>query len=65
LAKFLRIMLQKASVIKVRIHFTHASEDPDDNMVLEAAYSAEVDYIVSGDKHLLSMKELRDQDRYR
>ena len=30
-------------------------EDESDNRVLEAAVSAEVDYIVSGDEHLLTL----------
>ncbi|MBU0629041.1 MAG: putative toxin-antitoxin system toxin component, PIN family [Nanoarchaeota archaeon] len=32
-------------------------EDPDDNMVLECAEEGKVDYIVSGDDHLLNLKE--------
>ena len=31
-------------------------EDPDDNRVLECAEAGEVDYIVSGDDHLLNLK---------
>ena len=31
--------------------------DPDDNRILEAAVSAEAEYIVSGDKHLLALSE--------
>ncbi|MEI7961554.1 MAG: putative toxin-antitoxin system toxin component, PIN family [archaeon] len=34
-------------------------EDPDDNKVLEVAIEANVDFIVSGDKHLLKLKEFR------
>ncbi|MBS3097266.1 putative toxin-antitoxin system toxin component, PIN family [Candidatus Woesearchaeota archaeon] len=34
-------------------------EDPDDNKVLECAYAAKVDFIVSGDKHLLDLKEYK------
>jgi putative PIN family toxin of toxin-antitoxin system len=33
--------------------------DPEDNMVLECAIEAEARYIVSGDKHLLELKEYR------
>ncbi|MBU0677657.1 MAG: putative toxin-antitoxin system toxin component, PIN family [Verrucomicrobia bacterium] len=33
------------------------SDDPDDNRILEAAFCADAEYIVSGDKHLLSLKE--------
>ncbi len=32
-------------------------EDPDDDRVLEAAVTGEVDYIVSGDHHLLDLGE--------
>jgi putative PIN family toxin of toxin-antitoxin system len=34
--------------------------DPEDNMVLECAIGGEAQYIVSGDKHLLELKEYRD-----
>ncbi len=33
------------------------TEDPDDNMVLECAVAGMVDYIISGDVHLLGLKE--------
>ena len=32
-------------------------EDPADNKILECAEAGKVDYIVSGDKHLLKLKE--------
>jgi uncharacterized protein len=31
------------------------STDPDDDRILELAFDAHVDYIISGDKHLLSL----------
>lgn len=34
-------------------------EDPDDNKVLECAETAKADYIVSGDAHLLKLKEFK------
>ena len=30
-------------------------EDPDDDVVLDVAYSGKADFIVTGDKHLLSL----------
>jgi uncharacterized protein len=36
-----------------------ACDDPDDNRILEAAVDGEADYILSGDKHLLRMKNFR------
>lgn len=35
-------------------------EDPSDNIVLAAALEGHVDFIVSGDQHLTSLKEYRD-----
>jgi len=58
LNKFHRILLQKITITKVKTHLPKISEDPDDNMV-EAAFSAGADYIVSGDKHLLALKEFK------
>ena len=34
---------------------THIQADPDDDRVLEAAIAGRADYIVSGDKHLLTL----------
>jgi len=34
-------------------------DDPDDNRVLECAVAANASYIVSGDEHLLGLKECR------
>jgi uncharacterized protein len=35
------------------------SEDPDDDMVLNTALSGKADYIVSGDKHMLTSKKYK------
>lgn len=37
------------------IEINYITEDEDDNKILECAVSAECDYIVSGDSHLLSI----------
>lgn len=34
-------------------------DDPDDNIILEAAIEGNADYIVSGDKHLKKLKEFQ------
>jgi predicted nucleic acid-binding protein len=36
------------------------NSDPADNRVLECAVAACVDFIISGDKHLLDLKKFRD-----
>ena len=33
------------------------SDDPDDNKFIECAVGLEADYIISGDKHLLNLRE--------
>ena len=40
-----------------RIHFIEA--DPKDDKFLDAAVAGDAEYIVSGDKHLLELKEFR------
>ncbi|MAG47434.1 putative toxin-antitoxin system toxin component, PIN family [archaeon] len=42
--------MKKVDVIK---------DDSDDNMILECALSGNVDYIVTGDHHLLNLKEFK------
>jgi len=50
----------KIALIAVLIESTHKinviKEDPDDNRVLECAVSAKADVVISGDGHLLSLK---------
>jgi putative PIN family toxin of toxin-antitoxin system len=45
-----------ATLIGPNINISEIKEDPDDNRVLECAVSAKVDFIISGDNHLLSLK---------
>ena len=35
-------------------------DDPDDNKILEAALTGNVDYVISGDNHLLKLKKFRN-----
>lgn len=41
------------------IKFEEINDDPDDNKFLECAVSVSANYIVSGDGHLLNLKEFR------
>lgn len=41
------------------ITFNEVKDDPDDNKILECAVAAAVDYIISGDDHLLKFKNFR------
>lgn len=40
--------------------FTAVEQDPDDNKFLEAAVAGNVDYIVSGDSHLLELESFQN-----
>lgn len=46
-----------ATLIKPTRKINVIKEDPEDNRVLECAASAKVDIIVSGDSHLLDLKD--------
>ncbi len=46
-----------SQIIQPRTKVDAVKEDPTDNKFLEAAMEADADYIVSGDKHLLKLKE--------
>lgn len=56
----LAILEDKAIVVETTRKIHVISDDPPDNMFLSCAVSANVDYIVSGDKHLLSLEEFDD-----
>ena len=46
-------------MVKVRSKFKVIKGDPDDDMVLRTAKDGRTEYIVSGNKHLLSLSEFR------
>ncbi len=48
-------ILDVAEIIIPRVKIRALVEDPDDNMVLECALEGKVDYILSGDEHLLNL----------
>ena len=56
---FLTIFGSKAVVVAVKQPFQAVAEDPDDDIVLSTAYDGNAGYIVSGDTHLLKVKEFR------
>ena len=59
LTRFRRILLEKANITRVKVRFAQITEDADDNIVFEAAYSSGAEYIVSGDNDLLRLKEFK------
>lgn len=51
----LKFISKTATIVKTRPHIKVLTDDPD-NRILECALKAGADYIVTGDKHLLSLK---------
>ena len=45
--------------IKTKEVINEVKDDPDDNKFIECAVAASADYIITGDEHLLKIKEFR------
>ncbi len=57
--KFLKIFLKKAFIVEPENKLEVINKDQSDDRVLECALEANVDFIVSGDSHLLNLKKFR------
>ena len=49
-----------STIVMPSIKINIIKEDPQDNMILECAETGKVSYIVSGDNHLLNLKEYKN-----
>lgn len=56
---FLAILVRKSKIVTPSSRFKVISEDPDDDVVLNTAYAGKAEYIVTGDRHLLALKEFK------
>lgn len=52
-------LMSIAIMVKPKKAVNVVRHDPDDNKILECAIEAEADYIISGDRHLLDLKEFK------
>jgi len=59
IVRLLKAISKVATVIKTRPHLRILPDEPD-NRILECALEAKADFIVSGDKHLLSLKHFQN-----
>jgi len=57
--RFLRYVARRTTLIKIRSRFKVVKEDPKDDIVLNTACSGGAEYIVSGDKHLVPLREFK------
>jgi len=56
-ATFISIILEIATMVEITGKVNVVVDDPDDNAILETAIVGNVQYLVSGDPHLLKLKE--------
>jgi len=56
---FVEAIISFSDIVNPEIVIEAIKADPDDNKILECAVAAGASYIVSGDKHLLELKEYR------
>ena len=57
--KFMKLILKVATFVKPVEKIDIIKQDPDDNMILECAIAGKADHIITGDPHLLELKEFR------
>jgi putative PIN family toxin of toxin-antitoxin system len=50
-------LLRIARIVKIKSEFRVVDEDPDDDIIIRTAFDSGAKYIVSGDSHLLSIRE--------
>ena len=56
---FIEIITINSYIVEPKNKLKVVKEDPNDDKIIECAYEGGADYIVSGDKHLLRLKEYR------
>jgi len=54
------MLLELCFVVRPKEKVSVVKKDPTDNKFLECALAANADYIMSGDKHLLELREFRN-----
>lgn len=59
LERYLSGLVRKSEIVTISTRFKMISEDPDDDTVLNTAYSGKANYIVTGDRHLLALREFK------
>jgi len=57
--EFITNLLKICYLIDPKTKINIIKEDTDDNIVLECAFEGKVNYIISGDPHLLKLKEFK------
>jgi len=58
--RFLSSLTKTSKIIQDKPRFKIIIEDPDDDVILNAAYNGKADYIITGDKDLLTWKKFKN-----
>ena len=58
-SRFLSVLAEICIIIETEEKLGIIKEDPSDNLVMESAVEGKADFIVSGDQHLLKLKEYK------
>ena len=53
-------VMQSADMVRVESNFQVIENDPSDNMILNTAYDGRADFIATGDKALLHVKNFKE-----
>lgn len=56
----INFVIRFSSIVLVKSTFNVVIKDPSDDIILRTAYDGKASYIVSGDHHLLEIKEFAD-----
>jgi len=54
------LIMDYATVVQSGVNLSIVKKDPDDDKIIECAVSCNADYIVTGDRHLLDLKEYKE-----
>jgi len=57
--KFLQLLNQLAIIIETKEKVNAVLDDPNDAVILEPSNEIRIDYIITGDNHLLKLKEFK------
>lgn len=56
LRKFRELLRSRAMIVRPKTKLSQITSDPADNVLIETAFEGKANYLISGDRHLLSLK---------
>lgn len=57
--RFISILVQTSKIVQDHSRFKVVEDDPDDDAILNVAYTGKADLIVTGDRHLLELEKFK------